>query len=42
MNEAVLNLIKHGYDRFMVNIVEIIYVNHVVNGLDHPDMKKWL
>ncbi|MCL4517466.1 MAG: SEC-C metal-binding domain-containing protein [Firmicutes bacterium] len=36
-----LTLLRYGYDTMMVNLEEAVYVNHVVNGLEHPDMKKW-
>ncbi|MTI66850.1 MAG: hypothetical protein FH753_09655 [Firmicutes bacterium] len=37
----VLNLLDNGYDRLLVNLEEGMYVNHIVNGLNHRDLIKW-
>lgn len=37
----VLSLINYGYDTMMVNLEEAVYVNHVVNGLEHSQMRRW-
>ncbi len=37
----VLSLLKYGYDTTMLNLETAVYVNHVVNGLEHPDMQRW-
>ncbi|QSQ07850.1 Protein translocase subunit SecA [Koleobacter methoxysyntrophicus] len=37
----VLTLLKYGYDTMLVNLEEAVYVNHVVNGLEHPQMHRW-
>ncbi|NPV91061.1 MAG: hypothetical protein HPY50_09855 [Firmicutes bacterium] len=37
----VLDLIKRGYDKTMVNLEAELYVNHVINEIDHPDLQRW-
>jgi len=37
----ILTLLRYGYDRMMVNLEEAIYVNHIINNLEHKDLEKW-
>ncbi|HEX3046125.1 MAG TPA: SEC-C metal-binding domain-containing protein [Bacillota bacterium] len=38
---AVRNLIYEGYERRLLNLVEDLYCNCIINGVDLPELQRW-
>ncbi len=35
------SLIEEGYDDTMLDLVEVLYANCMINGVDHPKLEEW-